>query len=282
MTQAAETAAVQKEFIQVGNIKTWSLSAGSGEPVLLLHGMAASSYSWRHLLPALAGRFRVYAPDFPGFGRSGKPANFDYSVFGYQKFLLAYMDEMGLDKAHLIGNSMGGMVSLLTAIEQPERIKKLVLIAAPAYPDSMPVSIKAMCFNPLASFLRKNLGRWSVELITRRLFVDHRLITKELVDEYAAPLETPEGRRAIIKLARNMAKVTAHAKKYQPLFKKTPHETLIICGDKDALVSLASARRLSREMPNAKFLPIASCGHGPQEEKPDVVNKAVLEFLNQP
>ena len=113
---------VRAGTLSVAGIKTHYLRAGSGEPVVLLHGLGASSYSWRFAVPALADRFDVIAPDLPGFGRSDKPWDHDYSVAGQHRWVMSFLDGLGVKKARFVGNSMGGVISLWAALETPERV----------------------------------------------------------------------------------------------------------------------------------------------------------------
>ena len=106
---------------QVAGIKTYALSGGEGSPIVFLHGLGASSYSWRHLLPAFAQTNTVHAPDFPGYGRSDKPEDFDYTFAGFSHWLGSSLDELKISRTALVGSSMGGAVALRYGLERPER-----------------------------------------------------------------------------------------------------------------------------------------------------------------
>ena len=104
-------------LVEVEGLKTFMRSGGKGDPVVMIHGLGATSYSFRFLLPALEKRHAVYAVDMPGFGRTDKPWDHDYSPGGQHSWLLKLLDHLGLEKVHLIGNSMGGLISLFTAMD---------------------------------------------------------------------------------------------------------------------------------------------------------------------
>src|SRR5581483_2376578 len=100
------------EYHDIAGVRTYVKRAGKGSPIILLHGLGASSYSWRSTLPALADKHEVFAMDLPGFGRTDKPRDFDYSFAGFAKWMRAFMDRFEIHKASFAGNSMGGVISL--------------------------------------------------------------------------------------------------------------------------------------------------------------------------
>lgn len=263
--------------VTAGGVQVHVLSAGKGEPVILLHGLGASSYSWRHILPALGERFRVYAPDWPGFGRSQQPWDFDYSVDGFRKWLIAFMDGLGLRRAALVGNSMGGMVSLAAASADPDRVTRLVLLGTPVYAQNRPKFLWPLRWPVFGSVYERLMGPWAVSLIGRTAFVDRSCVTPELVREYGMALATPAGRHAVAQFIRNAIPpdLEDRVRSYGEL--RVP--TLVIVGDHDPLVDVPSAERFARTIPYSGILVIRSCGHAPQEEKPAEVLPALLRFL---
>ncbi|MDE2510766.1 MAG: alpha/beta hydrolase, partial [Elusimicrobia bacterium] len=133
-----ESPAVRTETLEVAGIKTRLLRAGRGEPVLLLHGLGASSYSWRFAVPELAKHYEVFAPDLPGFGRADKPRDFDYSIAGLHDWVVAFMDQLGIKKARVAGNSMGGVIALWLAMDSGHRVERMALLGTPAFPENRP------------------------------------------------------------------------------------------------------------------------------------------------
>jgi pimeloyl-ACP methyl ester carboxylesterase len=119
--------AVEERRIEVGGLPTRYLEAGTGEPLVLLHALGESTSDWRWVLPALARTHRVYAPDLPGFGGSSKPAA-DYSPAFFERFAAGFLDALGLRRAAVVGNSLGGLVALRLALSEPARVGALVLV----------------------------------------------------------------------------------------------------------------------------------------------------------
>jgi pimeloyl-ACP methyl ester carboxylesterase len=266
----------KRDYLTVDGIKLYRLSAGSGEPVFLLHGLGASSYSWRGVLPLLSRNYSLHAFDWPGFGRSDKPDDFDYSPAGLSRILLGTMDALGIKRARLVGNSMGGLVSLWTAMAEPERVEKLALLGTPFYPSDKPKLLWPMRWPVIGSLYEAMLGEWAVGFIAKGCFVDQSLITEELKQEYALALKEAGGRRAIAQFVRGAMPPDAleRVKRYPSI--KTP--ILVIHGEKD-WIDPASPKRFAAEVPAARLRMLAACGHAPQEEKPEAVSAELEGFL---
>ena len=120
-----------KKLLRVGDQLVHVEQAGQGEPVVLLHGFGGSSWSWRHLMPALARRHRVIAPDLNGFGWTQRPREVAaYSYAGQAAMVLGVLRELGVERFHVIGHSYGGGLALWLAARHPERVRSLVLVSS--------------------------------------------------------------------------------------------------------------------------------------------------------
>lgn len=267
----------EAEHVSVAGVRAYCRRAGRGEPVLLLHGLGASSYSWRHLLPDLARGFEVFAPDWPGFGRSEQPRDFDYSLAGFSRWLVAFMDRFGIAKGRLVGNSLGGLVSLFTALDHPDRVDRMALIGTPTYLESRPRILWPLRWPVIGSLYERSIGPWAVGLVARGAFADWSKITPDVIEEYSIAVRGPAGRRAVAQFIRNA--VPPDAESYLRRYKDIRHSTLVIVGEKDAVVGPADARRFAAEVPGAEYLCILGSGHAPQEETPEPVVEALRSFL---
>lgn len=265
----------------VAGVEAYSESAGDSTggrlPVFLLHGLGASSYSWRYLLPLMAERYASTALDWPGFGRSQQPEDFDYSAEGFSRFLADYLDHRGIARAHLVGNSMGGLVALWTALHRPERVASMTLIGTPVYPENKPRLLWPLRWPLIGCLYERALGEWAVGFIAKSALQDHSLITPELVREYGLALKTRQGKRAIAQFIRNA--VPPNPLELIARYNEIRIPTLVICGETDGVVGVPSARRFASEVPGAKFLLVRGASHAPQEEKPGEVSDAILQFL---
>lgn len=262
---------------RVAGIDTHWLEAGSGPALVLLHGLGASSYSWREILPALSARRRVIAPDWPGFGRSEAPWDHDYTLLGQSRWLLSFLDHLGLESAGLAGNSMGGVVSLMTAMDAPARVSRLALLGVPVYPGDTPKLLWPMRWPVIGRVYEALLSPAVVKLVGRTAFKDPSVLTAEAVEEYSISLRTRAGRRAVAQFLRRA--VPPDAEQRLARYRTLPQEILVLRGDCDGVVAPESARRFCAQAPKARFLEVADCGHAAQEEKPAAVIAAFEEFF---
>ena len=266
-------------FLKLGDQLVHIEQAGRGEPVILLHGFGASTYSWRNVMPALAAVFRVIAIDLNGFGYTQRPRAFEsYTREGQAELVLRVLDALGIRSAHLVGHSYGGGLSLFLASRHPERVRSLVLIdsSAPTYADdrrSRAASLKPLLGLYLRSFV---LRPGTVRKALRHSFHDDSLVTPELVHEYYERLRI-EG---VVEAYHGL---TAPARtRSEPVeLEKIQAPTLVVWGAQDRLISAASGRRAAARMPDAEFVLMEGVGHVPMEERPDELIRIVLPFLER-
>jgi len=263
--------------LTIGGLETNLVRAGKGEPVILLHGLGASSYSWRYTVPELAKRYEVFAPDLPGFGRTEKPWDFDYSIHGLHSWVLKFMDHFGLAKARFAGNSMGGVLSLWTAMEAPSRVERMALFGTPAYVENRPKMLWPLSWPVIGSLYEWALGDVTLRYIANTTFVDKSKVDEAMVVEYGRALKTAAGRRAVAEFVRRA--IPPDHKERIKRYPSVAHRTLILVGDSDKMVGRAGGERLAKELPNAEFCLLDACGHAPQEDAPERVNARLLEFF---
>lgn len=251
--------------------REWGLERGAGPALVLIHGMGASSYFWRKLVPALARDHRVIALDLKGYGQSSKPEDGRYSVLDQARLVRAALAQRGVSTATVIGHSLGGAVALALAIEdlgKPRRlVERLVLMAAPAYPQSLPPPIAMLTYRGIAETL---MGLVPAEVIARVTLhgasLDTSYITNADIAAYAEPIASPGGRAALIATARALepSRYGALLARYRLL--RVP--ALLLWCRADAIVPLETGQRLARTLPIARLEVIEGCNHMPPEEKP--------------
>lgn len=269
----------EDSFLQLGDQLVHIEQAGSGEPVILLHGFGASTYSWRKVMPALAGAFRVVAIDLNGFGYTQRPRAFEsYTREGQAGLVLRVLDALGIRSAHLVGHSYGGGLSLFLASRHPERVRSLVLVdsSAPTYANdrrSLVASVK-----PLLTFYLRSLvlRPATVRRALLHSFHDDSLVTPELVREYYERLRVEGVVDAYYGL-------TAPSRTpSEPVeLEKIRIPTLVVWGAQDRVIAAAAGRRAAARMPDAEFVAIEGAGHVPMEEKPDELVRVILPFLER-
>jgi pimeloyl-ACP methyl ester carboxylesterase len=258
------------------------MEAGAGEPVLLLHGLGATKASFLPTLAALAGeRRRVIAIDLPGFGDSAKPLRARYDPPFFARTVVAVLDALGLERADLIGNSMGGRVALETGLRHPDRVRRLVLLAPSL------AWLRDRPWAPLLRLVPPQLGviqpapRGVVEAIVRRTVPGGEGgWTAAGVDEFLRSYLTPTGRAAFYAAARNIYLEEPHgpAGFWTRLPQLTP-PSLFVWGRHDPLVPPAFARHVREALPDAEHLEL-NCGHVPQLERPRETHGRIERFLS--
>jgi len=263
-------------------VKLYYHEEGKGPPVLLIHGFGASTYTWRHIAPKLAGSHRVIAVDLKGFGQSDKPFDGRYSVFDQAALLAQLIVDKDLRDLTLVGHSFGGGVALLLALEADQqldgRISRLVLLDTIAYPQHIPVFFRLLDV-PIVSQLGVRMVPASVQtrVALQIAYFDDSKIDPEEVELYAAPLKTAAGKHAIIHSARQI--VPEDIAELSERYKTIKLPTLILWCDHDRIVPLEVGIRLRRTLPNSTLRLVEDCGHMPQEEQPARTLELIKGFI---
>jgi pimeloyl-ACP methyl ester carboxylesterase len=256
------------------------LRTGGGPAVVLLHGFASSIYTWKDVLSALREGHDVVALDLPGFGGSDQPA--DLSFESYPHVVQALLDRLGIARADLVGNSMGGAVAVVLAATAPSRVGRLVLIDAAGFnlaERERPLLIRLAGSGPMGALLdHLPVRRLMVRAALRQVFHDTALVTRERVEEYAAPLLRPGSPAAIRSL---LATLRLHPAAVAELAPRVRAPTLILWGRHDAWIPPRDADRFARAIPGSRAVVLEDCGHLPQEERPAEVARLLVEFLDR-
>jgi pimeloyl-ACP methyl ester carboxylesterase len=256
------------------------LEAGTGAPVVTIHGLGASKASFLATVAALAPRFRVIAIDLPGFGDSDKPVGAPYDARYFAGAVVELLDALGIDRAHLIGNSLGGRVALEAGLRAPERVRRLALLApSMAWRSKRP-------WAPALRLVRPELGvlphapRAVVERIIDRAMPEARTGWAAAgIDEFLRSFLTPRGRAAFYAAARQIYLEEPEGDDgFWPRLRTLKPESLFVWGRRDRLVPLAFARHVTDALPNARHLEL-DCGHVPQMERPRETHAAVADFF---
>ena len=261
-----------------GRIST--LSAGSGDPVVCLHGLGGTKASFLPTTAALAEDYRVIAMDLPGFGESGKPLRAAYDAPFFANSVIALLDELGIERAHLIGNSMGGRVAIELGLLHPERVNRLAMLS------------------PALAWLRDRRWRWLLQAPLPKLGLIQpapRAITEPIVrnlvpggndgwsaagvDEFLRSYLSPRGRVAFYEAARNIYLDEPRGEEgLWTRMKGLEAESLFVWGKQDRLVPIAFMKHVEEILPNARHLEL-DCGHVPQLEAPRRTHAAIRDLL---
>ena len=258
--------------------------AGSGKPILLLHGLGANTHSWRYIVGALAASYHVIALDLKGFGASPKPPDTAYSVYDQAALVRQFILEQDLHNLTLIGHSFGGLVALVTTLSfdpsQRSRLSRLVLISSVASEQREPPFFRILVTPVLGPLVLKLVPtEWVVEYILKRAYHDDTKIADDTVALYAAPLDSPEAHHALLQTARQLRRLDANALASHYRHLELP--VLIVWGQQDEIVPLEVGYGLHSAIPNSELVIIPHSGHIPIEEHPHETGAAILDFLNK-
>lgn len=246
-------------------------------PVVLLHGTSASLHTWDGWADALKVNRRVIRFDLPGFGLTGPDPTGDYSMVAYVKFVAAVMDQLGVKKFDIAGNSLGGQIAWQSAHAMPERVGKLVLVDSAGYPTqpvSVPIGFRIARIPGLRSIMEYILPRGVVKGSVRNLYGEPEKITEELIDRYFELTLRAGNRDALTKRFDQV--VSTDSEKIKTL--KLP--TLVIWGGKDRLIPPDNALRFEADIVGSQRVVFDNLGHVPHEEDAQATVKPVLAFLN--
>ncbi len=272
-----KAAALEPRFETVSGLRVRYVRAGDGPPVVLLHGFASSIFTWKDVMPGLARSRTVVALDFPGFGESAQPPDLEFGI--YPEIVLGLMDRLGIARATLAGNSMGGAVATVLAAGHPERIRGLVLIDSAGFDKAeseRPLLLRLVKTRPgQALFERLPVRGRVLRLGLRQVFHDPALVTDERFNEYLAPLLRPGATACLVSLLTSRAADPGMVASLAPAVKAP---TLVLWGRDDRWIPVEQADRVVAAIPGARKVVLEACGHVPQEERPDEVLRWLREF----
>lgn len=270
-------------FVEVSGMQVHVRDEGRRDdpvPLVLLHGTSASLHTWEGVVQELKQQRRVISLDLPGFGLTGPFPDGNYRMSHYVDFLATLLDRLNVERAVLIGNSFGGQLAWEMAVDQPQRVERLVLIDAAGYPrqsTSVPIGFKLAAIPALAPLMANILPRRLVEASTRSVYGDPGKVTPELVDRYYE-LTLREGNREALRERFKQVPAIDNTERIASI--QTP--TLIIWGGRDGLIPPLNARRFNRDIAASELVMFEGLGHVPQEESPSRVAAAIRAFLPKP
>ncbi|HXG94291.1 MAG TPA: alpha/beta hydrolase [Blastocatellia bacterium] len=267
--QMMQMTGVTDKFVTVYGARIHYVEAGSGPVVILVHGLGADVSSWAMTIGPLSKKYRVIALDQIGFGKSDKPM-LNYRVGTLVDFLDGFYKEMKIDRASLVGNSLGGWTVAAFALAHPEKVDRLVMVDAAGFKIAEGFDPRiAVWLNPatLADtkqilsliFYNKQIfvnDATAAMMLTRRVQTNDGYTIQRFIDSIMRGEDVLDDRLSAIK---------------QP--------TLIVWGREDGLTPIAMGERFKKEIPGSQLLVFDKCGHVPQIEKAADFNAAVMKFL---
>lgn len=271
----------EDRYVSVDGVRTrfWSMGE-DGTPVILLHGIGCSVETWEKNIAALSREHRVYAVDIMGFGRSDKP-DVGYSFPLLTDFVLRFMNTVHIEKASLIGNSMGGGISMLAALAAPERVDRLVLVDSFGFGREVSPVLRLMGL-PMIGEVLSRPGRKGTENLMKFALYDPSCASNDLIERVTAMAMLPGAQRAFLTMLRPTITMGGVKKETLAPFSEINRieaPALVVWGRQDRILPATHGEIAVEKLPNAQLHLIDRAGHFSQMDQPEEFNRVVLEFL---
>ena len=272
--------ALREDFTTVDGVRIHFGVAGAGPALVLIHGLVGSVANWRWNVEELSKDATVYVVDMANMGRSERVAGLDATMAGTADRLAGFMEALGLERADVAGHSHGGAVAMMFAARHPERVRSLILFA-PANPFCDLGDV-------LVRFYQTRMGKMLARTVPymprrvhavslRRMYGDPARVVEGSLEGYTDGLRIPGTIEHILRILRSW---TADMRMLRgELARLASLPTLLVWGDRDRAVGLASAERLQGVLRRSRLVVVEGAGHIPFEEMPEVCNRVVHGWL---
>ena len=270
--------------IEVNGERVAYLDVGQGRPVILIHGFGGSMWQWEHQQQPLSVEFRLITPDLIGSGLSTKP-EIEYRPEQMLEYFIGFMDALRIRQATLVGNSMGAGLAIGMALTYPDRVAQLVLI------DGLPANVRERLTSPsikraldtaapswLASFGNWLFGGVMIESVLKEIVHDPALLTPAVIERSNRNRQRPG---VIPPLMTVRGTLPLWESGFAKRIGDIRHPTLILWGEEDQVFPLPAGEELHRSIKGSALVRIPNAGHIPQWERPDLANRAMIEFLRR-
>jgi pimeloyl-ACP methyl ester carboxylesterase len=267
-------------FVEIDGVRMHYQEAGShtSPAIILIHGFASSTLVWSKVFLELAASgFRVIALDMLGYGYSGKPRNGEYTIARQASLVMQLLDKLRIKRAHIVGSSYGGAVAATCALDYPNRVDKLILVAPVNNNRPLAFTLMRMFGAPFFGDVLSPLligSRRLLRLRMKRVYDRHAWVLDERrVDARHQPLRASGTQRAMIRTVRSW-----DAERISRDARLIKQPTLLLWGDNDIEIPPADGERLHDEIPGSRLIVFLNCGHLPHEEYPEAFTKIVTDF----
>jgi 2-hydroxy-6-oxonona-2,4-dienedioate hydrolase len=277
-------AAFEVQTVEVGGLPIRYLAAGEGPPLVLLHGAGDNALDWRWVLPALARKHRVYAPNLPGSPDSARPA-LDYSPAFFERFVAAFVDRLDMGSATFVGNSLGGLIALRLALSEPDRVTALVLVDGAGLGSAVNplfTSVNVPLLGEAAiPFWRTPVGAYQRAWGRTALLFAHspRSVPREWLAEQCRLAQSPGYLEAHLSVLRAIVSPLGQREVLVDRLPSLKVSTLVVWGERDRVFPQSQAREAVTRLRDGSLALIPNCGHMPHVECPDRFLRALDGFL---
>ncbi len=251
------------------------MEEGNGEPMILVHSIGQSLYTWRNLFNRLSLHYRVIAIDLPGHGYSGRPENFDYTIEEQAVAIDLFMDAIGIESAHFMAFSMGSNYVLRLAMTHPYRMGRIILLAPGGMSHEMPLMIKLLDSSLFGAVAAMLYGVRTVENVLTECYFDlAQTLNEDVVTEYYKTISDQQSRRAVRASLHNFDDADVMSK-----LRMLEMPILMIQGSEDKWRTSEHIELYHAAISSAGYTQVRNAGHLVHEEKPDKIIAATLEFI---
>jgi pimeloyl-ACP methyl ester carboxylesterase len=279
------TSSVELRHIEIHGRRVGYRGGGSGPVIVLIHGMAGSSATWRFVIPALAEHFTVVAPDLVGHGESEKPRA-DYSLGAFASGVRDLMLALGHERATVVGQSLGGGVAMQFAYQFPERCERLVLVGSGGLGHEVNLLLRALALPGAEYVFPLGCNKWIHEAgATVGGWLAHVGLhtgrhVEEVWDSYGS-LADAETRGAFFHTLRSVVDVAGQrVSAADRLYLAADVPTLIVWGDHDRIIPVEQGRATHEAIPGSRLEIFEGVGHFPQCERPERFCEVLVEFMS--
>ena len=268
-------------YITVDGIRIHYVVAGEGRPVMLIHGLGASVVTWRDNFAALSQSHRVYAIDLPGHGDSAKP-DIGYESETIVECIGKLVDELGIERPAIIGNSVGGALAMMIAFRFPDLVSGLVLVGSAGLGREISLYIRLLSV-PLIGTVLEAFKVEGPKLMLANVFHDRSLATDELANELYRSRKMPGAKVAVMRVIRNTVSIGGVREDFvfTDGLKRLKAPVMVVWGRQDKIFPAEHAFRTAEAIEGAWVEVFDECGHWPHMEKADAFNSLVLRFLSE-
>ncbi len=277
------------------HVRTRHKAVGEGPPLVLVHGLMTSSYSWRYVMEPLAKRYRVLAPDLVGSGASDKPLDLVYSVANVARFVAAYVRAVAAEPVYLVGNSLGGLYAVRALLDAAkpggaELARRFVLMHAPGYPSARTRALNVLLGAPLlggglASLVAKVSHRWPTAFVAKNVhYLRSDMMSQEEAAEYGGLFSTLDGARVFARILHESVDPAEHARIIGELRarvaagKPFPCPTRILYARKDVMVPAEFGPLYHADIPGSELVWMDDASHFLQVDAPERTVAQIVSF----
>jgi len=252
---------------------------GSGQPLIMVHGIMTYSFIWDDIADVLSENYDVIWLDLLGCGDSDKPVNVDYSIKAQAHRLKEFADQLDIGRFHFISHDIGGGIAQIYAVNYPEDLYDAVLINSIGY-DFWPVQPIIAMQTPIIRQLALAALDFGVlrKIVSTGLFYKERL-NPDLFAHFTAPFRTAEGRKAFLHFAKCLD--NKHLLEIEPDLRNLNLPVLVVRGDADPYLSFEISEKLHDEIPGSRLVQIPTAGHFIQFDEPELLTKTIKDFIDK-